>query len=127
MPPLAAYPDVQLLVCEALAGYAAPQNIGTVTPADLQDRLPFLRVHRIGGGDDFITDLARVDVEVHAGTAAQAWSLAREIQQQLISAPARTSSGVLDRCRTESGPQEIPHTNDAVRLVITTYRVAVRR
>lgn len=125
MADLAPYADAEALLVAALAAFG---DVGTFTPADLQDRLVFIQVRRRGGADDRITDIARVDVDVFAPTRAAAWQTARLIQQHLISAPLRIPGvGVIDRARTEVGPQEVPHADQRIRRVLTSYRLSSRR
>lgn len=121
----APYSDTEAMLVNVLADFG---TTGTVTPDDLQDQLPFVKPARIGGADDGVTDVARVDVDVLAGTRAQAWDIARRLQQRLISAPIRVPGiGVIDRARTEVGPHEAPYEDETIRRVLATYRVSARR
>jgi hypothetical protein len=123
---LAPFPDVEALLI-ALVADLLPA--GTVFPPDLQEQLPYGRIlRRPGGGDDQITDSARVDVEIAAATRAQARELAAAVQQRLISGPAAVPGhGVMDRAVTESGPHRVLHEDPAVRCVQATYTVSLRR
>ena len=116
------FPDIE-------AALVASLGTGTVTrlPADLQTRLPLRRVRRVGGGDNRITDVARVDIEIYAASRAAAMDAAREIQQRLISAPFIADDVVIDRCTTEVGPHEVAYPDETTRLVSATYRIAARR
>ncbi len=124
MADLAPFPDVEDLLVRALAGFG---TCGTVTPPDLQPRLPFVRVQRLGGGDR-ITDAPRVDIGVAAATRAEAMALARAIQQRLLSGPVRVPGArVIDRAVTEMGPHEAPADDPHTRHVVQTFRMALRR
>ncbi|WP_304455856.1 DUF3168 domain-containing protein [Nocardiopsis sp. YSL2] len=119
------FPDIEDLLCEALADLA---ETGSETPHDLQDHLPWIRPTRIGGSDDRRTDVSRVDVDVFAPTRAEAWRIARAVQQRLITGPTRVIGvGLIDRARTELGPRRAPHTDQTIRRVLATYRVSARR
>ncbi|MFJ2567879.1 hypothetical protein ACIO02_33935 [Streptomyces sp. NPDC087568] len=125
MADLAPWPDVEDLLVQALADLT---STGTVYPPDLEQQLPFTRVRRVGGGDDQRTDTALVEVETAAGTRAQAWQVARTVQQRLISGPLRVAGvGVMDRAQTEIGLRGVLHENPAVRCVLATYSVSTRR
>lgn len=102
-------------------------RVGTVTPSDLASTLPFVRVSRIGGTDDRLSDFARVDVDVYAASEMAGYRLAETLRQTLISGPARTSWGLIDRVTTEVAPRQVPYDNPAVWHVTATYRVATRR
>lgn len=125
MADLAPFPDVEDLLAQALIEFG---ETGSEYPDDLEQRLPFHRIRRSGGGDDRRTDSALVDIETAAGTRAEAWQKARAVQQRLISGPIHVPGvGVLDRTRTEIGPRNVLHENPAVRCVLVTYRASARR
>lgn len=125
MPLLAAFPQVERIVAAVVADLG---QTGVETSTTLQENLPFIRIRRIGGSDDRVTDVARVDVRVYDADLSAAKTLAETIRQRLISRPSATPFGVLDRADTEVGPQEVPGPDpDHYRVVSTTYRVSVRR
>lgn len=125
MPVLAPFPKHARVVAAVVADLG---TVGGETSTTLRDELPFIRVRRIGGTDDRVTDVARVDVRVYAVDLSAAETLSETIRQRLISRPSATAYGVLDRADTEVGPQEIPGPDpEQYRVVSTTYRVSVRR
>ncbi|EPD63176.1 DUF3168 domain-containing protein [Streptomyces sp. HGB0020] len=125
MADLAPFPDVEDLLVQALADLS---TTGTVYSADLDDELPFTRVRRAGGTDDRRTDSALVDVETAAATRAQAWQVARAIQQRLLSGPLHVAGvGVVDRAVTEVGLRGVLLDNTRLRGVLATYRLSLRR
>lgn len=125
MPLLASFPSVERIVAATVGDLA---TVGVETSATLQADLPFIRVRRIGGTDDRVTDTARVDIRVYATGLSAAKTLSETIRQRLISAPTSTAHGVLDRAVTEVGPQEIPGPDpETYRVVSATYRASVRR
>lgn len=123
--PLGAFPDVERAVCDLLDDLG---TVGTETGADLQDTLPFILVVVIGGTDNRISDLPRVDVRVYAGGATQAKGIAETVRQRLIAGPNATAHGVLDKARTEVRPQVLPAADsENLRMVAATYRISLRR
>jgi hypothetical protein len=130
---LAAWPDVHYVLPLLFADLC--DNVqGPLRPPNYQDNLPLVLVRRLGGNDDRITDTARVDVEVYVhrdpelgGGYDAAIALATAIQQRLLNRPHITESGNVDWVETESSPAEIPHDDQAVRLVAATYRISFRR
>lgn len=125
MADLAPFPDVEDLLADALAGFG---QAGSEYPADLEEKLPFVRSRRNGGDDDRRTDHPLVDVETAAGTRAQAWETARLVQQRLISGPLHVPGvGIIDRAQTVIGLRPVLHDNPAVRCVLGTYRLSLRR
>lgn len=125
MPVLASFPQVERLIAAVVADLGAA---GMETSTNLQTDLPFIRIRRIGGVDDRVTDVPRVDVRVYAADLSDALALSETIRQRLISRPSATDHGIIDRAVTEVGPFEIPGPDpDHYRVVSTTYRVSVRR
>lgn len=134
MADLAAWPDVHdvlPLVLADLVDDPDSQIVGPRLPHDLQDRIrdhgSLVRIRGIGGSDDRVTDEVRFDAEAYAFDYPTARDLAEAIRQRLISGPHITAVGNVDRARTESRPAEIPHDDQAVRLVAATYRADFRR
>lgn len=125
MPLLASFPKAARIVAALL------DDLGTTggeTSTALQTELPFIRIRRIGGADNRVTDTARVDVRVYAVDLSAAEELSETIRQRLISGPSATAHGVMDGAFTEAGPLEVPGPDpDRYRVVSTTYRVSVRR
>jgi hypothetical protein len=122
---LAPFVDAELAVMDVLEAIA-PAVAWTGT--DLADALPQIQVRRVGGDDDGTTDRARVVVSVFAGRAAQARELAEAARQRLVSHAHATPSGVIDKVRTEVGPQPVPTSDPAaVRRRDAIYRVFLRR
>lgn len=102
-------------------------TVGSETDIDLQSNLPYIRVRRIGGADNRVTDASRVDIDVYTIDATAGKTLTETIRQRLISGPSATAHGIIDRAWTESGPQTAPTDDPNLRRVITTYRVSFRR
>jgi Protein of unknown function (DUF3168) len=121
---LAAFPDVERMLGDLLSDLG---TVGSETNIDLQTRLPYIRVHRIGGVDNRITDAARVDIDVYTTDATAGKTLTETIRQRLISGPSATAHGVIDRAWVESGAQTAPTDDPNLRRVITTFRIAFRR
>ncbi|MFE9337765.1 hypothetical protein [Streptomyces sp. NPDC007063] len=125
MADLAPFPDVEDVLADALAGFG---ETGSEYPADLEAHLPFVRIRRTGGDDDRRTDRPLADVEVAAATRAQAWEIARQVQQRLLSGPIRVPGvGIVDRASTQVGLRHVLHENPNIRCVLATYRPSLRR
>jgi hypothetical protein len=118
------WPDPEAVFRDALGDLAA---VGTRTPVPMVT--PFIRAARIGGGDDRVTDVARVAVTVFAATIAEAKSIAEQIRQRVIAdGGLQAGSGSVDRGRTETGPNETGTDDPAqVRAMGAIYRVSLRR
>lgn len=101
-------------------------NVGQVSDDELIDNLPFIRIGRIGGTDDLITDRPRITIDVFSATRAEARAISETIRQRLIYDPARIDSVIFDKTITLVGPQEIPW-SPAVRRYSASYQVSVRR
>lgn len=130
MADLAPFVDVHDALTDLLADMVEPGHVVTWTGTDLQSVLaigPLIKIGGVGGDDDRITAVPRVDVSVYALAETDARRLAELVRQRLLSAPHATAAGVIDRVRTEVAPHEVPYDDDAVRLYTATYRVSTRR
>lgn len=103
-------------------------SVATETPPDLEARLPWVQVVRLGGSyDGFRLDRPELDVDVYAGSGTAASELALRIQQTLHVDLARTKTGaaVVTRVDTVTGPHLVPHENQRLRRYVATYRLTV--
>lgn len=119
------FPDVQRVLVDALTVFVGPDRTDIETPDDLQARLPFVRIVRTGGGRGRLNDLATVEIDVFAGSYAQAQPLAESISQWLCGPPPPIP--VLDRVVCAVAPRELPWGDVNVRRLGATYQVVTRR
>jgi len=102
-------------------------HLGDQTPDEgLESRLPFIRVGRTGGapirGGEH-TDRPVVDVDVLAGSRAEAKRIANLIEQLLMSTPHP-----IDHCNVLMGPQRIPWVEGSpIRRMYASYHLSLRR
>lgn len=118
------YPNIEQLARITIGDLFPSGSTGLVTPGDLEDRLPFGRVRRVGGADtDPFTDAARVAVDVFSLTYAEGAPLAEDVRQRL-----RTAPDPFDRVFTVTAPIEVPWADgSAVRRWTATYGITLRR
>lgn len=102
-------------------------HVGSQTPPRLAERLPFLMVARIGGGDNFVTDFATVSIDVFGAKRSDAYDLIEAVRERLLRTPVRASGAVLDNCRTRSGPQRAPWSGDDVVRINIEMEISARR
>lgn len=127
MADLAPFPDVEQAVISLLTGLGTAD---TETPSNLVANLPFIRVNRIGGTNDRITDAARVDVNIYAVKRTDAATLAETVRQRMLSYPHVITipvACVLDDVITDVAPNEVPWGDPAIRRFTSSYRVTARR
>ncbi|WP_455550660.1 phage tail termination protein [Amycolatopsis lurida] len=118
MPP---FPDAETVLL-ALLEPLAPTV--TATPADLTP--PLIRVQRVGGSDDGITDHPRMEIACYGKDRAQAWQLAEHCRQLVLGCIRTRIDGVLvDNARTDNPPTQVPYaTTEDFRRVIAYFRLA---
>lgn len=92
-------------------------------PAALPPKL--LRVVRVGGGDNRVTDTARVAVDAFAPTYDEAVALADDARAELA-APFLVDGVLIDRVTTDSGPTPVPYPDQDVVQVTATYSISTR-
>lgn len=120
------FPDVQRVLVTGLESLAGgPTHIGIETPESFTDRLPFVRVVRVGGFSDVISDFPTVDIDVWADTYTAAEALAERIRQYLCGPPPPIA--VLDRAFCETAPRELPWGDGVLRRFGATYGLTTRR
>ena len=120
---LGAFADIEDFVLELL-GPAGPTVLATpevITP-------PLIVIRRIGGDDDAITDLPRIQVDTFGATRRQAADLAEACRQRILAAPA-TGFGhaSIDQSWTESAPVFVAYGDRNSQRYVATYRLALRR
>lgn len=99
---------------------------GGETPADLEAKLPFVRVERIGGPDERFTMHPRIAVDVFAATADEARTVAGQVRDSLVFLSGPIGNAVIRRVRCDSGPSRQPWANPAVRRLGASYTVSLR-
>lgn len=125
--PLRSFPDLEAAVAELLAPLVPDGHVNDSTPADLEARLPFLRMSAFAGSDDNWTDEAVMDVDSFAANRSDARDLAEAARQLLNAAPHHLTAVVIDRCQTVQRPSRTPWDNPAVHRFTGTYRITARR
>jgi hypothetical protein len=128
---LPVFRDEEMEVINLIKAYYAAKSqtvyTGIETPdTDLQTKLPFIRVGRVGGaparGSEH-TDRPVVDVDVFSSTRAEAKLMSNEILQLLLSAPHP-----IDNCNVLIGPQKLPWVEGIpIRRMFASYHLDLRR
>lgn len=123
------FPDVVSLLLDAIESIlGGGQHTGYVTPADLADRLPFVRVRRVSGNRDRFNDFAVVDLDVFAATYPAALDLSEQLADWLCGPPPPIAA--FDRAECTSSPVELPWDDSdppKLRRFGATYTVVSRR
>lgn len=96
------------------------------TPADLEARLPVIRVGRVGGSDERFSLHPRIDVDVFAATADAARILANEVRDALVMLTGPVNGAVIRGVRCDSGPSRLPWDNGDIYRRGATYTVSLR-
>lgn len=122
------FPDVAKALVFLLAPLAGGDgHAGTEVPADLQDRLDFVRVGRIGGPDNGLTDFPIVDVDFFGATRDSAVAGAEAVRDLLTGSYHFVNGVLIDTASTPVGPRELPWLGMGVRRFTGTYHLETRR
>lgn len=121
------WPDPHIILMELLDDLTASPVVGPRLHKDFQDEMPIIRVRKVGGGNDKITDFPRMSIDVYARTYPEASQLAEAIRQRLLAYPHITTAGRLDRCEVEASPFEVPWPDNTLRYLTATYVISTRR
>lgn len=120
---LAAFPDAELVVMALLDDLASN---GTTEPLEISGA--FVRIQRVGGSDDGVTDRARVEVLCYHDTRPLAQALAVEVRRRISAAGCTVAGGALiDRAFPEVAPVHETYRNNDARAVPAVYRFEWRR
>jgi hypothetical protein len=103
-----------------------PGVVGSGTVLKTDATLPFVRVAKLGGTDDGITDAPLVDFDVFAATRSQARQIAEEIRDRLRPR-IRAGSAIVDSVRTSVSPRSLPWDNSNIQMNGATYAIGLRR
>ncbi|WP_237518839.1 hypothetical protein [Streptomyces sp. SID5910] len=99
---------------------------GAETPADLEKKLPRIRIQREGGYAQRFADHPRVFVDVFAATADEARTLANDLCDALLFLRGPVSGSVIRSVRCDSGPSRQPWANEAIHRRGATFTVSFR-
>lgn len=121
------WPDVEELLMAYLAELAPTD---TVTPAQITGKV--IRVSRVGGSDDGVTDFPRVEVACYALTRNDAHQLGEQSRQRMLvlggqAVDVNGRAVLVDFCRTDTPPEPVPYDNPDVDRSLAYYRLGLRR
>ncbi len=121
---LAAFPDAETVVM-ALLEPVTPTV--TATPAELTGES--IRVQRVGGSDDGITDYPRMEIACYGPDRATAWRITEACRRAVLaSIRTKVANVLIDDARTDNPPTQVPYaTSEDVRRVLAYYRFTWRR
>lgn len=101
-------------------------RVVTDLPANLEDVLPVMQIHRAGGGDDsFRLDRAFVDLDAYAATRPAASQLMTRARTLLLTQlrGVTTAAAVFTSARTITAPAWRPYENLNLRRFGATFEV----
>lgn len=120
--------DIEAVLIAWLEDTFDDVRASTETPSDLDDRLLWLQVVRLGGAyDGFRRDQPAVDIAAFAATGPAASDLALQVQDALHTQlrGAVTGGAVFSRVETRTGPHKVPYDNPNMRRYEATYGFVV--
>lgn len=121
------FADVESLLVTYLAAIAGVQGVSVDLPQDVRNHLPFVQVTRVGGGDDYVTDSATVDVDVFHNSRANSSEVARTVHAAMMHLRHTSINGVLvDSVETITGPLWIDYEDEHLLRYVATYLVETR-
>ncbi len=103
-------------------------HTGLATPDDLEARLPFARVVRVGGPTGVVDDHPQLEVDFFGLRYDATMLLARRAVDLLTGAGRRPPTPLLDRVTCEIGPRPMQWASTAgVRRIQVTFEATLRR
>lgn len=121
------YIDPEQLVVQYLTGTCGLQGVGVETPNDLLAELPFALVTRVGGGTDYITDTATVDVDVFNTDRNTASTTAQLVHVRMLALRGTQVSGcVVDDVDVLMAPRWVDFADEHARRYVASYTISSR-
>lgn len=121
------YADVEQVLVAYLPASIPSLTAAVETPNTLLQSLPFVQVTRIGGGDDYITDSALVDLDIFSTSRANASATARLVHNAMMHLRHTAVGGVLiDHVETISGPFWVNYQDENVQRYVSSYLIESR-
>jgi hypothetical protein len=120
------FQDIEACLVLWLPTLSLVDHAGNRTPSDLEAKVVFARVIKLGGTDDWITDNPTVDVDVFALSRNAARNAAEQIRTSLRPR-VRVGSAIIDSVRTSTSPRELPWSNEKIKRYSATYALGLRR
>jgi|SRR5690606_11193177 len=120
--------DIEAVLVAWLEAAIPGVHASTETPPDLDDRLPWVQVTRLGGPyDGFRRDQPTVDIAAYAASRPAASQLAQQVQEALHTRlwGATVGGAVVSRVETRTGPHWVPYDNPNVRRYEATYAFVI--
>lgn len=135
------FPDIELALMEWLRAtfdyladppgrswwHVGGQSPGAAEAGGLSDRLPFVTVERIGGGDNFFTDFPMVEIVSLGRTRQEAYAIADDIRTELHRPLLKLGGIVIDTVNTNTAPRRYPVEADRTFASAATYELSARR
>ncbi|HET7388428.1 MAG TPA: hypothetical protein VFJ19_17380 [Nocardioidaceae bacterium] len=120
--------DIEQAVCDWLADLG---ETFTVTPLDLADRLPAIRVGRIGGQVDQQSDQPTIDIQTYtvrdADDPRSSLNLANAVLDRFLGFPFMAGPVLVDEAHCSTGPTFIGYPDQTLSVVRAIYTLTIRR
>lgn len=128
------FPDIEKTLAKNLTGLLEPGPDVTAASIAAYDygvtyvdgKTRFVRVNRIGGGSDGITDTPNVAIDVFAPARSEAYAVAEQIRE-ILTRVRKIGGVVIDGVETKSGPIQAPWDNENLWRFLALYQVSTRR
>jgi hypothetical protein len=121
------FPNIERLIAAVFADLLGGlDHVGSETPADLEDHLPFLRAVRVGGARTHLVDYPTADLDLFTADELAGAPLASLVANRLLGKPPPHPS--LDLVGCEPTFRELPWgDNDNVRRWGATFFFETRQ
>lgn len=127
------WPDVHDVLIHYLTDNLDDTTVDTSTPKHIGG--PAVRVLRVGGRDDGLTDFPRVEIAAYDRSFDDARQLGEQIRQLILDLPGKrvlvpggpTRGVLVDSAKTDTPPEPIPYDDPQTERAVAYYRLAFRR
>ncbi len=121
---LPTFPDAEDVGLDLLSGLATTV---LATPATLVP--PLIVVTRVGGSDDYITDVCRMQIQCFGNSHVQARNLAEACRQKILASPGDevVAGAIIDRAVTDAAPVFVDYGQPSIHRYVASFRLEFRR
>jgi hypothetical protein len=121
------FANIQAILVAYLSTLPGASGVATKTGTLSASGMPFIRVQRIGGADDWFNDDSRVDIDVFAVDEVTAQQMAESVRTAMIGMSGHDFSGrTIDHVETTLAPIWVDYQNELVQRYVASYTVTSR-
>jgi hypothetical protein len=128
MTALTDYRDIEMDLVEWAIAEAGYTDGGSITPGKFDGHIPYIRVVKIGGSDNGVTDFPTLDIDSFDVDRNDVRTRLEHVRTLLAPRTRLGGSGaIIDSVRMNTSPRWLPWANDSISRFGMTVSLGLRR